>query len=146
MSFNFVGKVYLFSTSVEKVSLLSTLLKSGQNVCCGQNVVVNLDYFETTSSSASASAYVPVPTVSTTYTVEATAVLGVLMLTYDHDGTYNIIIISNNKDKGAHFHGRHQHHHQHNHQHNHFNEFAACPSTDSSGPSIDRVSSFITRS
>ena len=111
----------------------------------GGQSVANLDYFETTSSSASASAYVTVPAVSTTYTVEA-AVLGVLMLTYDHDGNYNIIRISNNNDKGDHFRGRHQHHHQHNHQHNHFNAFAASPSTDSSGPSIDRVSSFITRS
>ena len=80
--------MYLFSTSVGKVSLFTTLLKSVAAVNYGgQSVVVNLNYFETTSSSASASAYVTVPTVSTTYTVEATAVLGVLMLTYDHDGT-----------------------------------------------------------
>ena len=37
------------------------------------------------------------------------------MLTYDHDGNYNITIISKNNDDGDHFQGRCQHHHQHHH-------------------------------
>ena len=64
------------------------------------------------------------------HTVKATAVLGVMMLTYDHDGNYNITIISNNSDDGDHFQGRHQHHHQHHHQHNHFSAFTSSPTTD----------------
>ena len=48
------------------------------------------------------------------------------MLTYDHDGNYNITIISNNSDDGDHFQGRHQHHHQHNH----FSAFTSSPTTD----------------
>ena len=55
-----------------------------------------------------------------------------MMLTYDHDGNYNITILSNTNDDGDHFQGRHQHHHQHHYQHNHFSVFTASPTTDAS--------------
>ena len=71
------------------------------------------------------------------HTVEATSVLGVMMLTYDHDGHYNITIISKNNDAGDHFQGRRQHYHQHHYQHNHFSAFTSSPTTDvSSLPTI----------
>jgi hypothetical protein len=50
------------------------------------------------------------------------------MLTYDHDGNYNITILSDTNDEGDHFQGRPQHHHQHNH----FSVFTASPTTDAS--------------
>ena len=51
-----------------------------------------------------------------------------MMLTYDHDGNYNITILSDTNDDGDHFQGRHQHHHQHNH----FSVFTVRPATDAS--------------